>query len=182
MKKTYLLLLTLLLISERTLSDGLPLDEGRYTAGKVVVLTLTSAQKRTIDHFRTCHLEQSRTMNSFTPYVFSLTEQQSDFLKTERGFTPSAFAVYETHRGHNDSGPHWNIVLRFSENEIEIPIDLLLDTEESTQAHETQGWDKNNPCFPNLSRSEPNKARKPFPTGHFDSKNAPRLWNHFALR
>ena len=27
-----------------------------------------------------------------------------------------------------------------------------------------------------------NKARKPLPIGRFDSKNAPRLWNHFAQR
>ena len=25
-----------------------------------------------------------------------------------------------------------------------------------------------------------NKARKPLPIGRYDSKNAPRLWNHFA--
>ena len=27
-----------------------------------------------------------------------------------------------------------------------------------------------------------NKARKPLVITRFDSKNAPRLWNHFALR
>lgn len=132
-------------------ADGVPLRNGRYI-GAVLVVKLTPEQKKGIAHFRTCHLENFKEMNIYTPYVFRLSTQQSRVLSAKRGFAPHAFDVYETYRGFNDAGPHWNLALRFSEDEIEIPLDLLLPDEKAKKAHETQGWNTSNPCFPALHR------------------------------
>jgi hypothetical protein len=89
-------------------------------------------------------------MNVYTPYVFELTEGQAGDLRRQVGFSPARFEVYETYLGYNDSGPHWNLVLRFSENEAEIPLKLLLPERASREAHDEMGWKNSNPCFPNL--------------------------------
>lgn len=132
-------------------ADGLPLEKGRYL-GPAVVFSLSSKQKAAIDHFRTCHLEKFKTMNEFTPYVFKLTSSQTKQIKARLGFAPTYFYMYETYRGFNEGGPHWNLALRFSENQIEIPVDLLLRDKEARQAHEEQGWKERNPCFPDVQR------------------------------
>ena len=141
-------ILLTILISQNILADGLPLKDGRYVHSDVIVFDLTENQKKTIQHYDKCQLENFRTMNAYTPYIFKLTEKQSEILKSKKGFSPSKFQVYETYKGFNDAGPHWNMVLRFSENEIEIPIDLLITDTEAKEAHDMQGWDINNPCFP----------------------------------
>jgi hypothetical protein len=130
-------------------ADGLPLKEGRYP-GPVLVFKLTPEQRQTIDHFRVCHLENFKTMNVYTPYVFRLTEKQAIAVRQTVGFAPRLFEVYETYRGFNDAGPHWNLVLRFSEDEVEIPLKLLLRDEDANAEHEMQGWDRSNPCFSEL--------------------------------
>jgi hypothetical protein len=89
-------------------------------------------------------------MNVYTPYVFLLTPTQSRQLRYRVGFSPSRFEVYETYRGFNDAGPHWNLALRYSETKIEIPLDLLLRDRKAAQAHKSQGWQQANPCFPDL--------------------------------
>jgi len=150
MKTTYLLLATLL-ISTVAWADGLPLRDGRYP-GAVLVFDLTEAQKKVIDHYRTCQLENFKTMNVYTPYVFALTPSQSNALKAKKGVSPKYFEIYETVRGFNDAGPHWNLVLRFSENQIEIPLDLVVTDKEASAQHDEQGWDRHNPCFPKLGR------------------------------
>lgn len=67
-----------------------------------------------------------------------------------KGFSPAVFNVYETYRGFNDSGPHWNLVLRFSEDQIEVPLDLAVSDEEAKRS-EAESWgNESNPCFPNL--------------------------------
>ncbi len=132
-------------------ADGVPLTSGRYI-GPVIVFPLASEQKKAIEHFRTCHLANFKTMNEFTPYVFRLTAGQAIELKAKVGFAPAYFDVYETYRGFNEAGPHWNLALRFSEDQIEIPIDLLLPDEKARQAHEEQGWKESNPCFPELRK------------------------------
>jgi hypothetical protein len=42
--------------------------------------------------------------------------------------------------------------LRFSEDEIEIPLDLLLHDRQAKKAHAMQGWKTTNPCFSELSK------------------------------
>ncbi len=150
MKPTYFLLAAFL-ISAVAWADGLPLSDGRYP-GAVLVFNLTEAQKKVIDHYRTCQLENSRTMNIYTPYVFTLSPSQSKAVKAKKGFSPRYFSIYETVRGFNDAGPHWNLVLRFSEDQIEIPLDLVITNEEARAEHNEQGWERHNPCFPKLGR------------------------------
>ncbi|TXI77070.1 MAG: hypothetical protein E6Q42_05840 [Dechloromonas sp.] len=142
---------TLLIGISRSLwADGLPLEDGRYAGGPVLVFQLTEAQKASIEHFRTCHLDNFRTMNVYTPYVFTLTASQSEALMARTGFSPLRFEVYETYRGFNEAGPHWNLALRFSENEIEVPLNLLRTDQEAAAEHRMQGWKTSNPCFPAL--------------------------------
>ena len=132
-------------------ADGLPLKNGRYD-GPALVLKLTKDQIRVIDHYRTCHRENFKTMNAYTPYVFILTPSQKKALKAKKGFAPRTLEVYETYRGFNDAGPHWNLALRFAENEIEIPLKLVISDREAHEAHEMQGWKSSNPCFPELAK------------------------------
>lgn len=142
-----LLATVLCVIASAARADGLPLKGGRYP-GAVLVFSLTDEQKQVIDHFRTCHLENFKTMNEFTPYVFTLTPVQAKKVKAAKGFSPRVFEIYETYRGFNDAGPFWNLVLRFSENEIEVPLDLVLPDKKAKAAHAEQGWRVPNPCFP----------------------------------
>jgi len=142
-----LLCAALLLPTTSVMADGLPIEHGRY-AGKVLVFRLTAEQKRVIAHYRSCQLEHFRTMNVYTPYVFELSRNQHRTLKNATGLTPRYFAVIETLRGDNDAGPFWNMALRFSEDEIEIPVDLVISDRDSLEAQHTQGWEQRNPCFP----------------------------------
>lgn len=135
-----------------TFADGLSLTNGRYS-GPVMTLKLTETQKKVIDHYRTCQLGQSLKMNIFTPYVFTLTPEQAVIVKRRVGYVPALFQVFETVRGFNDAGPFWNLALRYSDDEIEIPLDLLLPDKAAKSAHTDQGWKVDNPCFPQLSRS-----------------------------
>jgi hypothetical protein len=141
--------LMLCLIASRAVADGLTIKDGRYV-GPVVVFDLTASQKNAVEHFRTCHVDHFQTMNTYTPYVFRLTPKQSATLRRRVGFSPTAFQILETYRGENDAGPFWNVVLRFSESQIEIPVDLILPNKEAVAAHRTQGWSPINPCFPRL--------------------------------
>jgi len=142
-----LLALATSLAMQLAFADGLPLKNGRYP-GDVIDLKLTEQQKRTIEHYRTCQLERSKTMNIYTPYVFALTPSQSAKVSKRVGYVPAQFQVYETVRGFNDAGPHWNLALRYSEDRIEVPVNLLLPEKEAFEAHEEQGWKVENPCFP----------------------------------
>jgi len=120
-------------------ADGLPLVDGRYPSGKVTVLTLTADQERFIVCVREHHTDSAKT-----PYVFRLSPSQSAQLRREAGLSPARFEVYETYRGFNDAGPHWNLALRFSEHQIEIPHDLLLSNREAEDAEfNVQGWAPN---------------------------------------
>lgn len=148
MKRTFAAFLAL--ATSAAIADGLPLKDGRYP-GRVLQFELTEPQKARIERFRTCHLDQAAMMNWYTPYVFELTEAQAARVRKTVGFVPSRFLVYETYRGHNDAGPHWNLALRISDDEIEIPIKLLLSDRKALQAHQTQGWKQENPCFTELS-------------------------------
>ena len=147
--KRSLLALAIVLAVGTARGDGLPLKNGRYP-GAVIVFTLTAQQKKVIEHYRTCQLEHFKTMNVYTPYIFRLTPIQAKTLKAKKGFSPSLLQVYETYRGFNDAGPYWNLVLRFSENEIEVPLDLVIPDAEAKAQHEEQGWKTSNPCFPEL--------------------------------
>ena len=132
-------------------AGGIPLQNGRYV-GPVVEFKLTDSQKQVIDRYRTCQLERSNTMNVYTPYVFALTPSQAALLRGRAGFSPSQFQVYETVRHFNDAGPHWNLVLRYSEDRMEVPLKLLLPEKEASAAHDQQGWRRANPCFPALPK------------------------------
>ena len=148
--KTALLVLTTSLVGVAW-ADGLPLKNGRYP-GEVLVFTLTAEQVQVIEHYRTCQFERSQAMNSYTPYVFKLTASQAEALRSKKGFTPDLFQVYETYLGFNDAGPHWNLILRFSEKEFEVPLDLVIRNAEAKAAHREQGWKTPNPCFPELTK------------------------------
>ena len=138
-------------VVSNALADGLPLKDGRYP-GPVLIFKLTPDQKKVIDHYRTCQVEQFRTMNEYTPYVFKLTSAQAKELKRMKGFSPKLFTIFETYRGFNDAGPHWNLVLRFSPDEIEVPLDLVVSNADAKANHEMQGWELSNPCFPKLTQ------------------------------
>jgi len=121
------------------LADGLSLVDGRYPHGKVTVLTLTAEQEQFIACVRERH-----TDNAKTPYVFRLNASQAAQLKREARLSPTRFQVYETYRGFNDAGPHWNIALRFSEHQIEVPHKLLLPNRKAEHAEfKVQGWEPN---------------------------------------
>jgi hypothetical protein len=145
-----LLVITLLGLAFTAQADGVPLKEGRYD-GPVAVFKLTRDQKNVIERFRTCHLARFRTMNVYTPYVFTLSASQAKSLKNKTGQVPRYFAVYETYLGYNDAGPHWNLALRFSEDRIEVPLDLVISEINARKAHNEQGWKRRNPCFPRLA-------------------------------
>ncbi|WP_186162378.1 hypothetical protein [Burkholderia gladioli] len=132
-------------------ADGLHLEHGRYP-GPVLIFKLSDGQKKTIDRYRTCQWEGPRQdwMNQYSPYVLQLTAAQSRALKKKTGSAPDYFEVFETYRGQNDAGPFWNLALRFSEDQIEVPLDQVINERESQLAQQCQGWSANNPCFPDL--------------------------------
>lgn len=137
-------------VASNSVADDLPLEGGRYP-GHVIEFELTAEQIGVIYHFRECHLERFKTMNKHTPYIFSLSPTQAATLVERVGYSPEHFAVYETYRGYNDAGPHWNLALRYSEDHIEIPISLLLRDADAEAAQRVQGWLPSNPCFSSVS-------------------------------
>jgi hypothetical protein len=149
--KSVMVGLVVLLANFAAWAEGLPLENGRYV-DRVIVLTLTEKQKMDIAHFRACHIKHFKTMNVYTPYVFTLTRAQANQLAKKKGFSPKAFWVLETFRGDNDAGPFWNVALRFSESNIEIPLDLVLSDKAALKEVAMQGWQSPNPCFPPLGR------------------------------
>ncbi|XLZ71008.1 hypothetical protein ABT364_03320 [Massilia sp. SR12] len=133
------------------LADGLALTNGRYLQGRTTVFDLTPSQRAVIKCIR-----ERRTDNTKTPYVFRLTAKQAAVLKRDAGLSPERFQVYETWRGFNDAGPHWNLVLRYNEAQIEVPHDLLLPIKEAEYAEfKVQGWAPNH----SLQRICSNKAQ-----------------------
>jgi len=147
--KEALLLVLLLTTAGVAQADGVELKSGRYV-GPVIVFKLTKNQKQVIAHFRSCHLEKFRAMNGYTQYVFTLTSKQAEAVRTKKGFSPRHFTVYEAFKRDNDAGPHWNLALRFSPDEFEVPLDLVIPDIEAMKALEVQGWEATNPCFPEL--------------------------------
>jgi hypothetical protein len=141
--------IALLLVAGVTHADGLPLENGRYQ-GPVVVFSLTEAQKKVIDRYRDCQREHPNTMSAYTSYIFKLTASQARALVAKTGLSPRVFHVYETYREFNNAVPRWNVVLRFSEDEIEVPLDLVVQDSQGRAAGDEQGRDAFNPCFPEL--------------------------------
>jgi hypothetical protein len=153
MRACVLSLLTTALFTTQAVADGLPLSNGRYVQGRVSVFTLTAEQRAFIECVRTTH-----TDNSKTPYVFRLTASQATQLRHEAGLSPARFEVYETYRGNNDAGPHWNLALRFSESQIEVPHKLLLNEAKANEAEfKVQGW-KPNPSIERTCAGKPAPA------------------------
>ncbi len=113
-------------------ADGWTFVKGRFPAGKVTVFKLTDPQKTRLDLIRRCH-----TDNTKTPFLFTLTPQQSLALKREVGFSPDWFAVFESYRGDAGVDIEINVINRFSESEFEIPHNLL------TRNHEARNWEVN---------------------------------------
>lgn len=157
MKRVICLIVAMLPLSAA--ADGLPLKNGRYP-GKVVTFAMTTDQKATAERFRTCHLARFHVMNVYTPYVFRLSPEQARVLRRAVGFSPSRFQLYETYRGFNDSGPHWNLALRYSEDRIEVPLDLLVKDRDAAAADREQGWDPANPCFPRSGQGTPSRGHR----------------------
>jgi hypothetical protein len=125
-------LLLLLLSPVPALADGWTFINGRFPDGKVTVFKLTTPQRARLDLIRRCH-----TDNTKTPFLFTLTPQQSAALKREVGFSPDRFAVFESFRGDAGVDIEINVINRFSENEFEIPHNLL------TRNHEARDWETN---------------------------------------
>jgi hypothetical protein len=132
-------LLLLLLSPVPALAQGWTFASGRFPEGKVTVLKLTAAQKARLDLIRRCHKD-----NTKTPYLFTLTPQQSVALKREMGFSPDRFVVFESFRGDAGIDIEINAINRFSEDEFEIPHKLLTHNQEARDWEmNTMGWSPN---------------------------------------
>jgi hypothetical protein len=143
-------LLLLLLSPVPVLAQGWTFVSGRFPEGKVTVLKLTAHQKARLDLIRRCH-----TDNTKTPFLFTLTPQQSMALKREAGFSPDRFVVFESFRGDDGIDIEINAINRFSEDEFEIPHKLL------THNHEARDWEMNTMGWsPNpLSKANPSAIK-----------------------
>jgi hypothetical protein len=149
--KILVLTLASLMMPRLALGDSLPLKYGRYS-GQVVVFKLTDQQKSVVDHYRVCQLEKPEMINRYIPYIFQLTNSQSKVLRQKVGFAPSLFKVYETIQGFNHSGLQWNLVLRHSNDQFEIPLKLLLTDKAAFAAYGEPAWKLYNPCFPEIPK------------------------------
>ena len=138
-----------MLVAEPASADGIALRDGRYVRA-TLVFQLSDSQRAAIAKYRACHWARLAEMNQFSPHVFELTQEQAAELKRRVGFAPSRFQVFETFRGDNDGGPHWNLALRFNDAHFEVPLDLLLRDRDATKARRELGWKPTNPCFPHL--------------------------------
>jgi len=143
-------LLFLFLSSMPAFADGWTFINGRFPEGQVTVLTLTKAQKAFLDLVRRCH-----TDNTKTPFLFRLSRQQSIVLKHESGFSPDRFAIFESYRGDTGVDIEINVINRFSENEFEIPHQLLTRKDKADDWEvNTMGWNPNP-----LSKANPNNIK-----------------------
>lgn len=147
-----LLVAILALVPVLSIADGLRLRENHWRyPGEVLVFQLTPEQKQAIEHSIACQPgEDPRKKNTYTSYTFSLTPAQAEGVRKRVGFAPSYFQVFQTVLGYEDACPCWNLVLRYSEDSFEIPVDLLLPDSKAKAEHEMQGWIKQNPCFPEV--------------------------------
>ena len=144
------LLLCLLLTSTPAFADGWTFVNGRFPEGKVTVLKLTKTQKAFLDVVRRCH-----TDNTKTPFLFRLSLHQSIVLRHEAGFSPDRFAIFESYRGDTGVDIEINVINRFSENEFEIPHQLLTRKDKADNWEvNTMGWNPNP-----LSKANPNNIK-----------------------
>jgi hypothetical protein len=111
--------LILLLASALAHADGYLFKEGRFPEGKVTMLQLTSQQKQLLTLYRKCR------DNSMSPYIFTLTPQQSSTLLKESGLKPKRFAIFESFAGEAGIDLGFNVINRFSEESFEVPHKLL---------------------------------------------------------
>lgn len=144
------LLLLLSLGSTPAVADGWTFINGRFPQGRVTVFKLTKSQKAYLDLVRRCH-----TDNEKTPYLFRLTPEQSMVLRHEVGFSPDRFAIFESYRGDIGVDLEMNVINRFSEDEFEVPLQLLTCNREAEHwQRNTIGW------LPNpLSDANPSKIK-----------------------
>lgn len=99
-----------LLLCAPLLADGMPIKDRRFQ-GKVIILDLTETQKEELSE----------------GYLIFTTAKQKEKLKQETAIAPSRFTVYDTRNGENECTcfAH-NRALRFSENQVEIPVEYLV--------------------------------------------------------
>lgn len=144
------ILLLFLLSPIPVFADGWTFVNGRFPEGKVTVFKLTTAQKAQLNLIRRCHAD-----NTKTPFLFTLTPQQSLALRREVGFSPDRFAVFESFRGDAGVDIEVNVVNRFSENEFEVPHNLL------TRNREAHNWEVNTMGWlPNpLAKADPSNIK-----------------------
>ena len=126
----WFLALLLLIRPLPAFADGWKFINGRFPKGKVTVFKLTDAQKAQLDLIRRCHAD-----NTKTPFLFKLTSEQSTALRREMGFTPDRFAAFESFRGDVGVDIEVNVINRFSEDQFEIPHNLL------TPSREAHDWE-----------------------------------------
>jgi hypothetical protein len=141
--KSFVLLVTLLSVAcQAAFADGWTFTNGRFPQGKITVFKLTDAQKAFLDLVHRCQRDNTRT-----PYLFTLTRQQSAVLRREVGFSPDHFAIFESYQGDKGVDLEVNIINRFSENEFEIPHKLLTRNQKARNWEvNTMGW-LPNPLF-----------------------------------
>ena len=126
----------LALMNEVALADGWKFIKGRFPEGRVTVLKLTPGQRAFLDLVRRCQRDNTRS-----PYVFTLTPEQSAILRKDAGFSPDHFAIFESYRGDEGVDLEVNVINRFEENEFEIPHKLLTRSREAhTWEVDTMGW------------------------------------------
>ncbi len=120
--KQFVLAIALVVLALGASADGFPVKDGRYV-GDVTVLDLTSVQIEA--------LKVSRDLK--------LTKEQIARLKDATGKGPSEVYVYFTKDGESDcTCLAFNIAMRFSETQIEVPHEYVLTDEEAAKERARQ--------------------------------------------
>lgn len=100
------------------------------------VFSISEAQNSFIDCIIKSPSDEARN-----PYVFRLTTQQAARLREEAGQSPTRFRLYDADDANAaGTGEHWNIAVRISADEIEIPYKYLLPDMQAEQAEAAMNW------------------------------------------
>ena len=123
MQTLRLLLLTLVLvgIAVTAPAGGIPILDGRYSGGPATILTLTSQQ--------IAQLESS--------HYIDLTHQQSNLIKKQTKVRVYKLLIMDLRKGETDCEDFlFNVGLRFSQTEIEVPHKYLVPPEKAKEIEE----------------------------------------------
>ena len=130
--------LCLFLATGAAVADGWALRGWRFPGGSTVI-DLSPDQAARLDYVHKC-----RRDNTNTPYIFHLTPDQSDLLKTQTGISATRFAVFDSTHGDTGIDLSANVLVRFAPRKAEIPHQLLVtDQEVQEYEHGIIGWGPN---------------------------------------